>query len=146
MYSNPNFLSNFRISELPQMSAIPSITHREIPSIDLEAIREREMTDHGYAHILYERLMKQIYDFEKTLNKDEEIAAQLASFGQNILIQIEEVGYHNPFFIVFYGFNSNNGSRVQLIQHTTQLNVLFTSIKLNPEESRPARRIGFILP
>jgi hypothetical protein len=37
------------------------------------------------------------------LNPDEEIAAYLSSFGQTMLIQIEKVGYHNPFFIVFYG-------------------------------------------
>lgn len=142
MYSSPDFSSNFRVPDI-SMPKIPSITPLEITPIDWEARREREMTDRGYAHVLYERLMKQIYDFEQTLNKDEEIAAQLASFGQNILIQINEVGYHNPFFIVFHGFNINNGNRVQLVQHTTQLNVLFTSIKLNPEEGRPARRIGF---
>jgi hypothetical protein len=138
MYSNPNF----RLPEL-SLPEIPSIRPIEFSSIDWEAKRERETTDLGYAHVLYERLMEQIREFEKTLKDDEEIAAHLASFGQNILIQIESVGYHNPFFIVFQGFNLNDGHRVQLVQHTTQLNVLFTSYKLSPEENRPARRIGF---
>jgi hypothetical protein len=137
MNSNPNF-PEFRVPQL------------QIPQIDTSALdrmhrdrREKEMEDHGYAHILYKQFIQQIRNFEKTLNPDEEIAAYLSSFGQTMLIQIEQVGYHNPFFIVFYGLNLHDGRRVQLVQHTTQLNVLFTSVKLNPEEDRPARRIGF---
>jgi Family of unknown function (DUF6173) len=137
---NQDFLNRLPSTNLPNLSPQP-IIKREVPIS--EARREKETTDLGYAHVIYERLREQIREFEKTLKDDEEIAAYLASFGQNILIQIEDVGYHNPFLIVFHGFDLNNGQRVQLIQHTTQLNVLFTSYKLSPEENRPARRIGF---
>lgn len=109
----------------------------------IQAMQETRMADCGYAHILYERLMKQIQNFEADLNPDEEIAAYLSSFGTTMLIQIEDIGYHNPFFIIFYGYTVNDGQRIQLVQHTTQLNVLFTSVKLCPEKNRQARRIGF---
>jgi hypothetical protein len=144
MYNSPDFLNSSLLRNLPDLPS--PIKMNEPPSIQLidwEAKREQEMTDRGYAHVIYERLMEQIREFEEMLKDDEEIAAYLASFGQNILIQIEKVGYLNPFLIVFHGFNPNNGHRVQLVQHTTQLNVLFTSYKLSPEENRPARRIGF---
>jgi Family of unknown function (DUF6173) len=141
MYNSQDSLNFSLPRNLPEFP--PPIKMNEPPLIDWEARREKETTDLGYAHVLYERLMEQIREFEKTLKDDEEIAAHLASFGQNILIQIESVGYHNPFFIVFQGLNLKDGHRVQLVQHTTQLNVLFTSYKLSPEENRPARRIGF---
>ena len=108
-----------------------------------KAKREEAMVDHGYAHILYERLMKQIADFEATLKPDEEIAAYLSSFGKEMLIQIETIGYHNPFFIVFAGRSVVDDRPVYLVQHTSQLSVLFTSIKVDEMSERHARRIGF---
>lgn len=110
-----------------------------------KAKRDQEMINHGYANIIYEGLLQQIRDFENTLNADEEIAAYLSSFGQTMLIQINKVSYLDPFFIIFYGSNFDDGRQVRLVQHTTQLNVLFTSIKLNPEEKRVVRRIGFCI-
>ena len=109
------------------------------------SIKARREQDHGYANVIYEGLLQQIRDFENTLNADEEIAAYLSSFGQTMLIQINKVSYLDPFFIIFYGSNFDDGRQVRLVQHTTQLNVLFTSIKLNPEEKRVVRRIGFCI-
>ena len=87
-------------------------------------------------------LCYQIGDFEKKLNKDEEVGAYLASFGTEILVQIESVGYQNPYIIIFNGINTNDGSAVRLIQHTTQINLLFTAIKIKNE--REPKRIGFV--
>ena len=81
--------------------------------------------------------------FEEGLAPDEEIAAYLSSFGTRFLIQIEEVGYHNPYLVIFYGRNAETGHRVQLVQHCSQLSVLFTALKVNPDEGRKPRRIGF---
>jgi Family of unknown function (DUF6173) len=146
MSNNLDHINSSYKLNMPVIPAIPPILSTSLPSKEeisrnWNAKRELEMTDRGYACVLYKGLMEQIYEFEKMLNDDEEIAAHLASFGQTILIQIEEVSYHDPFLIVFYGFS--DGNRVRLVQHTTQLNVLFTSIKLNPAENRVANRIGF---
>ena len=101
---------------------------------------EAEATQRGYAHIMHERLMGCIADFERTLKQNEEVAAYLASFGAQILIRIERVAYRNPYLIIFTG-SDEQGRRVELVQHTTQLNVLFVAVAV--EEPRPARRIGF---
>lgn len=95
----------------------------------------------GYADVMYKRIMYQIGAFEKELNTDEEVGAYLASFGKEIIIQIEDVGYHNPYFIIFYGINTIDGSKVKLVQHVSQINILFIAVKI--KEEREAHRIGF---
>lgn len=75
---------------------------------------ETDAIKRGFAHILYERLMKEIAEYEAGLNADEEIGAFLSSFGSEIIIQIQDVRYRNPYFIVFEGINTNDGTRVSL--------------------------------
>jgi len=50
------------------------------------------MADHGYAHILYESLLKQSQGFEADSDTDEENAAYLSSLRTTLLIQIENIG------------------------------------------------------
>lgn len=101
---------------------------------------EAEATRHGFAHIIYDCLMRRIADFETTLKPDEEVGAYLASFGAQKVIRVERVGFANPFLISFTGLDEN-GCRVELVQHTTQLNVLFVAMPVAPP--REPRRIGF---
>jgi hypothetical protein len=81
-----------------------------------------------------------IADFERELKAEEEIGAYLASFGARIFIRIERVGCRNPYLITFTGLDEE-GRRVELVQHTTQLSVLFVAVPV--EEPRVPRRIGF---
>jgi hypothetical protein len=120
--------------------SIPTPMPPSLPDMSkLNEIRENvEMAKAGMASVLHDRLMNQIQDFEKDLESNEEIGAYLSSFGTTFLIQIETVKFHNPFFIIFDGYTIDTKQKVRLVQHTTQLNVLFTSIKLNPEEKREA--------
>ncbi len=106
--------------------------------IALEA--EAEATRHGFAHVIHESLMRRITTFEATLKPDEEIGAYLASFGAQTLIHVERVGCSHPFLISFIGHDLDN-RRVELVQHTTQLNVLFVAVPVEPP--RKPRRIGF---
>lgn len=107
------------------------------------AKQERDAVVHGFAHVLHERLMAQIADFEAELTEEQEVAAYLASFGSVLLIRIASVGYHNPYLIVFYGTNEETGLPIRLVQHCSQLNVLFTAVAVDTDTVRPARRIGF---
>lgn len=94
----------------------------------------------GFAHIIYDCLMCRIADFEATLKPDEEIGAYLASFGAQTLIRVERVGFSDPFLISFTGLDADD-RRVELVQHTTQLNVLFVAMPVvSPQKPR---RIGF---
>lgn len=88
------------------------------------------------------RLSKLIEDFEKSLDKDEEIAAHLVGGPGDATMQIDDVGFWGPDFILFTGKNAD-GRPVRLIQHYGQINVLLNA-RRKPEE-RPARRIGFQL-
>ena len=107
----------------------------------LDGMAKGQEFNRGFANVLYEQLMVQIAEFEKELNQDEEIAAYLASFGKEIIIQIEAISFSDPYFIIFEG--SVNNSPVRLVQHVSQLNVLFTSINVK-ELNRPPRRFGFV--
>lgn len=93
------------------------------------------------ARWMFERLATYIRQFEARLDDEHEIGARLVSFGPNLTFHIEDMGYYGPDMIVFYGRN-DNGEPVQLIQHTSQLNVLLVAVR--KQQERP-RRIGFIL-
>ena len=98
-----------------------------------------KIKNHDFADAFYDRLISIIIDFEKNLKYDEEVGARLVSFGENIIIHIDYLGYWNPSLIYFYG-RDNNDRGVQLVQHVSQISVLLVKVpRTNPERER----IGF---
>lgn len=90
----------------------------------------------------YERLILYIQNFENQLDAEHEAAMGFAG-GDAGVLRIEGMGYFDPDIITFYG-SDETGSRTQLVQHVSQLNVMLRALpKARPEE--PARRIGFRL-
>ena len=67
--------------------------------------------------------------------------ADWTSFGQSMIMQVDDIGYQNPDMLFFYGYI--NGNKTQLIQHSSQLNFMLMTVK-KEEPDRPPRRIGFI--
>ena len=104
-----------------------------IPTIELPR-------NYNLADWKYEKIIEQIRDFEQNLDDEHEVAVRLASFGSSITMIVTDISYQNPDILYFYGFV--NGKDAQLIQHTSQLNFLITSIE-KEDKSKPARRIGF---
>ena len=104
-----------------------------IPTIELPR-------NYNLADWKYEKITEQIRDFEQNLDDEHEVAVRLASFGSSITMIVTDISYQNPDILYFYGFV--NGKDAQLIQHTSQLNFLITSIE-KEDKSKPARRIGF---
>jgi hypothetical protein len=96
------------------------------------------------AESTYERLMKYIGQFEMQLDRDHEIGGRFVSFGDDTHFHIADVGYWNPDIITFDGFDQN-GNRVKLIQHVSQLNVLLVAVRKMTPPAEPPRRIGFYL-
>lgn len=87
-----------------------------------------------------ENLKKYVIDFEAQLDADHEVALRIASFGGVIFFHAETIGFANPDLVTFIGV-TDEGERVQLVQHYTQLSFLLKAVKkLQPE----ARRIGFL--
>lgn len=107
----------------------------------MQGIREQHEVDLGYANVLHNRLVRQIKDFERGLSPGEEVGAYLSSFGTRVLVQIQSVGYHDPYFIIFKGISVDDGRQVRLVQHTSQVSVLFVALKVS--ENRKPRRVGF---
>lgn len=109
------------------------------PSEDFkEAMRNCHLADFAY-----EKIIEQIQEFESELDENTEVAVQLASFGQSIVMSITDIGYQNPDLIYFYGLIGDQ--KAQLIQHISELSFLLMAVpKANP--SAPPRRIGFAAP
>lgn len=101
-----------------------------------------EIRNYHLADYQYEVITNQIKDFESLLDDDKEIALKLTNFGQNIIMNIDKIGYSNPSLIHYYGYV--NGDYAQLTQHISQINFLLTTVE-RKDKSKPPRRIGFDL-
>ena len=111
-----------------------------IYDLNEEIFNDLSIRDYKLADFQYEILMNYIAKFEENLTENEEIALKLTSFGQSLVLNVTDIGYHNPSIITFRGYV--NGQYSELIQHVSQLNFLLTSVP-KQESNRPARRIGF---
>lgn len=96
-----------------------------------------------FASEKFKCIMREIKDFEDGLDNRHEVGVYFASFGVQTLMAVQEIGYHNPDLMFFYGWV--NGKSAQLIQHISQLNFLLTAVE-KADPNAPPRRIGFDLP
>jgi hypothetical protein len=129
---------------LPQAHAfhcVPGVDSPECqplpPSMTRETVAEK-----SEAQWAYERLVLYISDFEKHLDAEHEVGLGLAGTAAGV-IRIEGMGYFAPDLLTFYG-RDEQGAKMQLVQHVSQLNVMLVAAqKVVPEEA--PRRIGFRL-
>ena len=106
------------------------------------ALAERSHSEKSPAEWAYQRLILYIRNFEKQLDREQEVAIGVTGTGSGFL-RIEGIGYFDPDIVTFYGTDAT-GARVQLVQHVSQLNVV---LRANPKAipTEPPRRIGFEL-
>jgi hypothetical protein len=90
---------------------------------------------------IYERLVKRIIQFEKTLSPEEELGGRFVEAPKEGVFHINDVGYWNPDMLIFHG-TDGEGRSIELLQHYSQLSVLLCVV---PKQTSEARRIGFIL-
>jgi len=90
----------------------------------------------------YERVVLYLKNFEEQLDSDHEVAMGFAGNDAGVL-RIEGMGYFDPDMVTFYGADSDD-TRMQLIQHVSQLNVVLRALP-KAADSAPAKRIGFRL-
>ena len=88
----------------------------------------------------YERIILYIQKFEEGLDSDHEVAMGFAG-GDVGTIHIQGVGFFAPDLITFYGADQS-GARTQLVQHVSQLSVMFKAATKIADEPN---RIGFHL-
>ncbi len=92
------------------------------------------------AECMFKKLMAHIADFERGLNKDQEVGASMVSFGDKPFY-IGGIGFHGNDMIIFYG-TSTRGQPIKLMQHVTQTNVMLT-IMVRRKGHKVPKRIGF---
>lgn len=90
----------------------------------------------------YERIILYIKNFEEALDNEHEVAMGFAG-GEAGVLRIEGMGYFDPDIITFYG-SDPTGSKTQLVQHVSQLNVMLRALPKSVEKEAPTR-IGFRL-
>jgi hypothetical protein len=90
----------------------------------------------------YERTVLYLKKFEEGLDDDHEIAMGFAGTDAGVL-KIEGMGYFDPDVVTFYGADPAGG-KMQLVQHVSQLSVVFRAVPKSVEAEAP-NRIGFKL-
>ncbi|MDF7809674.1 DUF6173 family protein [Pontiellaceae bacterium B12219] len=108
-----------------------------------QALRKAAQQAHKMANPVIgvcESLKEYIQEFEQSLDPDQEVGANLVSFGQSITFHINQLSFSTPDIVTFYG-TTENGDKVQLIQHVSQLSVLLIAVKRI--ENKPKEPIGF---
>lgn len=100
-------------------------------------------TKNNPAEWMFDRLIRLIDDFEKSLSEQEEIGGRLTGAPGEGSFHIDDIGFWGPDLIMFYGKNKD-GRPVRLIQHYNQLSVLLTSVPKEKPQDKP-RRIGFAI-
>lgn len=91
-----------------------------LPSIEIPR-------NYNLADWKYEILQEQIEEFQSDLSDDLDVCVALTSFGQSMIMQVDDIGYQNPDMLFFYGYI--NGNKTQLIQHSSQLNFMLMTVK-----------------
>ena len=130
---------------LPRARVAPC-SDRLPPTVEMQplpaAIAHEDVEEKSPAQWAYERLILYIKNFEDRLDNKHEVAMGLVG-GEAGVLRIEGIGYFAPDIVTFYG-RDEEGSRMQLIQHVAQLNVVLRATPKAPEIEEP-RRIGFRL-
>lgn len=106
------------------------------------ALARQPVAAKSEAQWAYERLILYIRNFEAQLDATQDIAMGFAGSEAGVL-RIEGLGYFDPDVITFYG-QDEEGMKMQLIQHVSQLNVALRAVPREAPETPPSR-IGFRL-
>jgi len=106
------------------------------------SVAQKPLAQKSAARWAYERVILYIRNFEQQLDNAHEVAMGFTGADAGVL-RIEGVGYYDPDIVTFYG-SDPAGTKTQLIQHVSQLNVLLRAMPKPTAEDAP-RRIGFRL-
>ena len=107
-----------------------------------KAVKDKPVAQKSPAQWAYERTVMYLKNFEEQLDNDHEVAMGFAG-GDAGVLRIEGMRYFDPDIVTFYGTDPAGG-RTQLVQHVSQLNVMFRTLPKAVEGKAP-NRIGFRL-
>lgn len=107
-----------------------------------KSVAAKPVDEKSAAEWAYERLIIYIQNFEEQLDNEHEVAMGFTGADAGV-IRIEGIGFFDPDIVTFYG-SDPQGTKTQLIQHVTQLNVMLRALPKMVASDEP-RRIGFQL-
>lgn len=107
-----------------------------------KGLKKKPVEQKSPAEWAYERLILYIQNFEDQLDEEHEVAMGFTG-GDAGVVRIEGIGYFDPDIVTFYG-SDPMGTKTQLIQHVTQLNVMLRALPKQVANQEP-KRIGFRL-
>ncbi len=114
------------------------VAQNPVPS----GVANKPLDQKSPAEWAYERIVLYIKDFEEKLDSDHEVGMGFTG-GDVGILKIQGMGYFAPDILTFYG-EDPGGSKVQLVQHISQLNVMLMAATKQDEQAAP-NRIGFKL-
>ncbi len=127
---------------LPRQHEIHVKSGATISAGDMPEAMKESTAKKSPAQWAYERIILYIKKFEETLDNDHEVGLGFAG-GDAGVIKIEGLGFFDPDIITYYGTNEM-GSKTQLVQHVSQLNVMLVASAKHVDQVEP-NRIGFQL-
>lgn len=107
-----------------------------------KGVSDKPVEKKSSAQWAYERTVLYLKKFEEGLDDNHEVAMGFAGTDAGVL-KIEGMGFFDPDVVTFYG-SDPAGAKMQLVQHVSQLNVVFRALPKNVEAEAP-NRIGFKL-
>ncbi len=107
-----------------------------------KALADTPVDEKSPAEWAYERLILYIQNFEEQLDNEHEVAMGFTG-GDVGVVRIEGIGFFDPDIVTFYGADQE-GTKTQLIQHVSQLNVMLRALPKEAIGEAPTR-IGFRL-
>lgn len=137
MADDPFRIPAFTMPKLPSADSLVSPALGNIKTATARLLEQQA----GAAKSMYERVVRQIADFEASLNPDEEIGARFVAAPGEGVVHIEDVGYWGPDMLIFHGRNAE-GRPVQVVQHYTQLSITLTAL---PTKQPEPKRVGFAM-
>ncbi|GED72874.1 hypothetical protein BRE01_65760 [Brevibacillus reuszeri] len=124
----------FHEINLPTSTSPNTLETKEPPVFEMPA-------DPNLASEFHKRLIHMIAEFESSLDEHHEVGIRLVSFGQNVTLRVEGIGYFDPSLIRFFG-TAEGGASMELIQHVSQISFLLMAVK-KADPANPPKRIGF---
>jgi hypothetical protein len=107
-----------------------------------KSVAKKRRADKSPAEWAYERIVMYIQQFETTLDAEHEVGMGFAG-SEAGSVKIQGMGFFAPDMVTFYG-EDGEGSKMQLVQHVNQLNVMLVAERKSVEQAEP-NRIGFQL-
>lgn len=107
-----------------------------------KSVAKKRPADKSPAEWAYERIVMYIQQFETTLDSEHEVGMGFAGSDAGS-VKIQGMGFFAPDMVTFYG-EDGEGSKMQLVQHVNQLNVMLVAEPKSVEQAEP-NRIGFKL-